>query len=79
MSPQMAAVVIRRAGGPDVLEVEQVPEPQVGPGQSLVDVSFAGINFDDLERRSGCSPQPMPLPAILGADVVGRRRGMVAG
>lgn len=68
----MKAVVMHRTGGPEVLEVQQVPEPQAGTGQSLVDVLFAGINFDDLERRSGYSS--LPLPAVLGADLVGRRR-----
>jgi NADPH2:quinone reductase len=74
MSRQMKAVVMRRTGGPEVLEVEQVPEPQPGAGQSLVDVVYAGINFDDLERRSGYSPSPLQLPTVLGVDLVGRRR-----
>jgi NADPH2:quinone reductase len=69
----MRAAVLRRVGGPEVLRVEQVPEPEPGDGQSLVDVSFAGVNFDDLERRGGISPPPS-LPAVLGVDLVGRRR-----
>ncbi|GAB1510999.1 quinone oxidoreductase family protein [Actinophytocola sp. KF-1] len=69
----MDAVVMRRFGGPEVLRVEQVPEPVPGAGQSLVDVALAGVNFDDLERRAG-DTLPQPLPAVLGVDVVGRRR-----
>ncbi|MBM7774820.1 NADPH2:quinone reductase [Actinokineospora baliensis] len=69
----MRAAVLRRVGGPDVLAVERVPVPVAGDGQSLVDVALAGINFDDLERRAGDTPPP-PLPAVLGVDVVGRRR-----
>lgn len=66
--------MMRRFGGPEVLRVEQVPEPVPGAGQSLVDVALAGVNFDDLERRAG-ETLPQPLPAVLGVDVVGRRRG----
>lgn len=69
----MLAAVMRGPGGPDVLRVERVPQPVPGAGQSLVDVSFAGVNFDDLERRGGDTPPP-PLPAVLGVDLVGRRR-----
>ena len=69
----MKAVVLRRTGGPEVLTVEWMPEPVPAAGQSLVDVRFAGVNFDDLERRNG-DYQPISLPAVLGADVVGRRR-----
>lgn len=68
----MDAVVLRRFGGPEELRVERVPEPVPAAGQSLVDVSFAGINFDDLERRRGDGGQS--LPAVLGADAVGVRR-----
>lgn len=70
---QMRAAVLHRVGGPAVLQVETLPEPVLGAGQSLVDVTYAGINFDDLERRSGVTPPP-PLPAVLGVDLVGRRR-----
>ncbi|GAA2997687.1 quinone oxidoreductase family protein [Actinokineospora diospyrosa] len=69
----MRAAVMRAVGEPDVLVVEQMPLPVPEDGQSLVDVSFAGINFDDLERRGGDTPAP-DLPAVLGVDVVGRRR-----
>ncbi|MEO6501127.1 MAG: alcohol dehydrogenase, partial [Jatrophihabitantaceae bacterium] len=47
----MKAAVMRRVGGPDVLGVEEMPEPLPDAGQSLVDVTLAGVNFDDLERR----------------------------
>lgn len=70
---QMRAAVLHRAGTPGVLRVETLPEPVAGAGQSLVDVTYAGINFDDVERRSGVTPPP-PLPAVLGVDLVGRRR-----
>lgn len=68
----MKAAVIRRVGGPEVLEIEDIPEPLPRAGQSLVDVTLAGVNFDDLERRNG--DHQLSLPAVLGVDVVGRRR-----
>lgn len=69
----MRAVVLRGFGGPGELRPETVPEPRAGEGESLVDVSLAGLNFADLEIREGVYAPP-PLPAVLGADVVGRRR-----
>jgi NADPH2:quinone reductase len=68
----MAAVVLRRFGEPRELRVERVPEPVPGEGQSLVDVSLAGVNYHDLERRRGAEEQA--LPAVLGVEVVGVRR-----
>ncbi len=73
MSAGVAAAVLREFGGPDMLRVEQVEEPLCEAGSSLVDVTFAGLNFDDLEHRRGAEPG-VRLPAVLGVDVVGRRR-----
>ena len=67
------AVVLRRFGGPEELRVEAVPEPVAGEGESVIDVTLAGLNFADLEIREGVYAPPR-LPAVLGADVVGRRR-----
>ena len=41
------AVQITRFGGPEVLELVDVPEPEAGPGQQLYDVSTAGVNYAD--------------------------------
>ena len=49
----MNAVVMHAAGGPDVLRVEQVAEPLPTGGESLVGVTFAGLNFDDLMALAG--------------------------
>lgn len=73
MSVRVAAAVLRKFGGPDALRVEQVEEPVCDAGSSLVDVSLAGLNFDDLEHRRGAEPG-VQLPAVLGLDIVGRRR-----
>ncbi|NGO73961.1 quinone oxidoreductase family protein, partial [Streptomyces boncukensis] len=69
----MRAVVLRRFGGPEELRPGTVPEPVAGEGESLIDVTLAGLNFADLEIRAGVYAPP-PLPAVPGVDVVGRRR-----
>jgi len=73
LTRHMRAAVMHRAGGPEVLRVERRPEPVPAARESLIDVVLAGINYDDVQRRNGDEPQP--LPAVLGVDVVGRRRG----
>jgi NADPH2:quinone reductase len=67
----MRAAVLHRSGDPSMLVVEDLPEPVPAAGQSLVDVTLAGLNYDDLEQRAG---QCQSLPAVLGVDAVGRRR-----
>ncbi|WP_329172753.1 quinone oxidoreductase family protein [Streptomyces sp. NBC_01477] len=69
----MRAVVLRRFGGPEELRPAELPEPEAGQGESVIDVTLAGLNFADLEIREGVYAPPR-LPAVLGADVVGRRR-----
>ncbi|MEV6978596.1 zinc-binding dehydrogenase [Kitasatospora sp. NPDC093806] len=69
----MRAAVIHRYGGPEEFRTETVPEPVAGPGQALIDVTLAGLNYADLHCRTGEYAR-YPLPAVLGADVVGRRR-----
>jgi NADPH2:quinone reductase len=51
--------------------VDDVPEPEAGEGQSVINVKAAGINFADVLIRNGQYPQPPPLPAILGNEVAG--------
>ena len=66
----MRAVRIDRTGGPEVLTVTDLPVPEPGPGQVLVDVEAAGVNFIDTYRRSGV--YPLDLPAVLGSEGAGR-------
>ena len=47
----MRAVQITRFGGPEVLDIVDVPEPTRGSGQQLYDVSTAGLNFADTHHR----------------------------
>jgi NADPH:quinone reductase len=66
----MRAIVVHKAGGPEVLRIEEVPDPRPGPGEVLVRVEAAGINHIDLAMRAGGAGTP---PAILGSDAAGRR------
>jgi NADPH2:quinone reductase len=65
----MRAVRITTHGGPDVLEVVDVPPPEPGPGQLLVDVAAVGVNYRDVYEREGAYGGD--LPAIIGAEGAG--------
>jgi len=65
----MKAVRFSTTGGPEVLEVVDVDAPTPGPGQVLVDVEYAGVNFIDTYQRSGL--YAMPLPSGNGLEGVG--------
>ena len=74
----MRAVVLREFGPPEVLRVEQVPDPVAGPGQVIVGVEAAGVTFVETQIRAGRAPNPAlapPLPAILGNGVAGSVAG----
>ncbi|GAA2324353.1 quinone oxidoreductase [Streptomyces kunmingensis] len=67
----MRAVVVENLGGPEAMQLQQWPEPQAAPGELLVDIEFAGINFMDTKTRSlGTGDGRMPF--ILGVEASGR-------
>jgi synaptic vesicle membrane protein VAT-1 len=68
----MRAVVITRHGGPEVLQVEQRPDPPVGPGEVRIAVRAAGINFADTLARAGTYPDAPPPPCVVGYEVGGQ-------
>ena len=67
----MKAVVLTRAGGPEVLEVQERPDPPVGPGEVRIAVRAAGINFADTMARMGIYPDAPKPPCVLGYEVAG--------
>ncbi len=68
----MRAVVIREPGGPEVLELREVPRPEPGPGEILVRVASSGVNRADLLQRMGRYPAPEGWPAdIPGLEFAG--------
>ena len=67
----MRTVVITKHGAPEVLRVEERPEPQVGPGEVRIAVRAAGINFADLLARRGMYPAAPKPPCVVGYEVSG--------
>lgn len=65
----MKAVLIRRHGGPEVLEIADVPEPHPAPGEVAIRLEAIGVNYIDLYHREGW--YPLPLPSILGSEGAG--------
>ena len=70
MRMTMRAAVCVRAGGPEVLEIRQLPVPVVREGWSLVQVKGAGLNRSELRTRQGHSPN-VAFPRVLGIECVG--------
>src|SRR5260370_29738817 len=68
----MRAIVMNRAGGPETLEYVERPDPVAGPGQALVEVAVAGVNFLDTGVRQGTLRTDVPNPKILGVEGMGR-------
>ena len=62
---------MQRFGGPEVLSVSDVPEPAPGPGEVLVHVSLAGVNFGDTHQREGQYVAEREVPFVLGGEVAG--------
>ncbi len=67
----MRAVVVESNGGPEVLQAGERPDPSPGPGQLLVDVAAAGVNFMDIYQREGRPPYGGGLPYVPGAEGAG--------
>ena len=65
----MQAIVVDEQGGPDVLRLRTLPDPEPGAGEILVDVAAAGVNFIDIYQRSGA--YPMKTPYVAGSEAAG--------
>lgn len=65
----MLAIQVTRVGGPEVLEVSDVPEPEDAAGRVIVELAAAGLNFIDTYQRGGL--YPMDLPFVLGMEGAG--------
>jgi NADPH2:quinone reductase len=67
----MKAILIETFGGPEVLRLADVPDPQAGKGQIRARVEAAGVNFIDVYHRTGLYPNALPfVPGQEGAGVV---------
>ena len=67
----MRAALCRRYGGPDVVEIAEVPAPVLGPGQARVRVHVGAVNFPDLLVIADTYQQSAPTPFIPGSEFAG--------
>jgi NADPH2:quinone reductase len=72
----MKAIQVHRFGGPEVLELHEIPTPKPGLGQILVRVHAAGVNPYDTYMRNGTYAVKPPLPYIPGSDAAGTVEGV---
>ena len=75
----MRALVITKHGGPEVLQVQDRPDPAPGPGEVRVAVKAAGINFADLLARVGLYQEAPKPPAVVGYEVAGEVESLGSG
>jgi NADPH:quinone reductase len=75
----MRAIVVTRTGGPEVLEARDEPDPQAGPGQVLVELEAAGVNFRDIYEREGSGGYTNDPPFVAGAEGAGTVTAVGAG
>jgi NADPH2:quinone reductase len=67
----MRAIRVHQPGGPEVLQLEELPDPIPGHGQLLIDVETIGVNFIEIYQREGHYPVPRPFtPGSEAAGVV---------
>ncbi|HSZ14819.1 MAG TPA: NADPH:quinone oxidoreductase family protein [Solirubrobacteraceae bacterium] len=67
----MRAIQMTEFGGPEVLELAELPTPQPGPGETLIRVTRAGLNFGDTHTRTNTYVQKATLPLVPGGEVAG--------
>src|SRR5574338_600316 len=67
----MKAINIAKTGDVGVLELIDIPKPTPGPGEALIQLKAAGLNFIDIYFRTGRYPKPLPyIPGLEGAGIV---------
>src|SRR3954447_2886978 len=71
----MRAVQITRFGGPEVMDVVDLPDPVPGDGEQLFDISSSGVNFADTHQTEDSYLAPQQLPLIPRAEFVGTASG----
>src|SRR5437588_168781 len=70
----MKAIQVQRTGGPEVLQLADVPAPQPQPNEVLLKVAAAGVNFIDVYHREG--RYPAKLPFVIGQEGAGTVAGV---
>jgi NADPH:quinone reductase-like Zn-dependent oxidoreductase len=67
----MLAAAFWEYGGPEAIRWAEVPDPEPGPNDVLIEVEACGVNHSDLDSRAGTSRWPFTLPWVLGAEFAG--------
>jgi putative PIG3 family NAD(P)H quinone oxidoreductase len=67
----MRAVEAPDPGGPEALKLVELPVPEPGAGEVLIEVTAAGVNRPDILQRKGLYPPPPGAPSVLGLEVAG--------
>src|SRR5580692_8881664 len=70
---RMGAIQMTEFGGPEVLKLAELPVPEPGPGETLIRVSRAGLNFADTHTRTNSYVRKATLPLVPGGEVAGVR------
>lgn len=71
MIEAVMASVMRATGGPEVLRLDELPDPVAGPGEAVVRVRACALNHLDVWTRKGEAGRPVALPHVLGNDIAG--------
>jgi putative PIG3 family NAD(P)H quinone oxidoreductase len=79
MLGRMRAVTVPTPGGPEALVVGELPDPEPGPGEVVVDVVATAVNRADLLQRQGFYPPPPGASDVLGLECSGTVRSLGAG
>ena len=68
---QVKAAAFYEYGPAEAMQYADIPDPEIGPGDVLVQVQACGVNHSDLDSRAGTSRWPFELPMVLGAEFTG--------
>src|SRR5437763_11172828 len=75
----MKQIWIAKAGGPEVLQIKDAPDPSPAAGEVRIRVEASGVNFADIMGRMGVYPDLPPMPVVPGYEVSGRIDAVAAG
>ncbi|HXA77212.1 MAG TPA: quinone oxidoreductase [Candidatus Acidoferrales bacterium] len=64
----MKAMRVTQNGDPSIIQLQEIPQPVAGPGEALVRVHAAGVNYADVYYRNGSARRPIPFPLTLGIE-----------
>ena len=73
----MNSIRVHKTGGPEVLRIEELPDPAPGPGELVVDIEAIGVNFLEIYHREGL--YPLQRPFTPGSEAAGVVRALGSG